>query len=130
MPSAKRDDGTPQLIVQTDSLFGQRTEKVEVDSNRLDPISTAQERAIAALVHPYLIDALGDAVCWLCAVAFLTSVALHTPLILYLRVPFLLTCTTLAIGGLVILFQRPELTGQVIFRVLLVIGGLIVGGVL
>lgn len=128
MPNAK-NEGTPKLLIETQSLFGQqKVEKVEVDTNRLDPIATSRQRMIAALIHPYLIDALGDAVCWVCGTAFLTSILFHTPFLEFFQVPFVLCAITIAIASFIALLQIPELTGAILFRVLLVIGGLIVGG--
>jgi hypothetical protein len=128
MPNAK-DDGTPKLVIETQSLFGQqKVEKVEVDSNRLDPIQTAKQRLITSLIHPYLIDALGDAACWFCGTAFLVSILLHTSFLVYFQVPFILCLITVVIGAFFALIRIPELTGAIVFRVFLVIGGLIMGG--
>ncbi|MBD1847007.1 hypothetical protein H6F89_27090 [Cyanobacteria bacterium FACHB-63] len=129
MPQENKDGGTPKLLIETQSLFGgQKTEKVEVDSNRLDPISTAKEHMTASLIHPYAIDALGDAACWLCGSAFIVSICVSTPFLLYFQTPFILAIATLATSALIGFFRCPELSGAIIFRVLLVIAGIVLGG--
>lgn len=130
MPQENKD-GTPKLLIETQSLFGQqKVEKVEVDSNRLDLIATARQRMTASLIHPYAIDALGDAACWLCGTAFIASICTSTPFLIYFQVPFILCVSTLAIAAFVGIFQIPELSGAIIFRVLLVIAGILLGGAL
>ncbi|MBD1847265.1 hypothetical protein H6F89_28445 [Cyanobacteria bacterium FACHB-63] len=130
MPQENKD-GTPKLLIETQSLFGgQKTEKVEVDSNRLDPISTAKQRMTASLIHPYAIDALGDAACWLCGTAFIVSICTSTAFLVYFQTPFILAVSTLAVSALIGVFRCPELSGAIIFRVLLVIAGILLGGVL
>lgn len=121
-------DGTPKLLIEAQSLFGgQKTEVVQVDTNRLDPIAQAKQSLIAAFIHPSAIDAIGDAACWFCGAAFLTTVYLHTPLLVVLQVPILLVIITASGGSIAALFSIPELTFPILFRYFLFIAGCIVG---
>lgn len=127
MPS-NADNGTPKLLIETNSLFGdKRVEQVKVDSNRLDPIATAKTRLIDALIHPYFIDAAGDAVCWVSGVVFAVSIARYTSLLDIFIVPISLLLIVAAAGALFALFTIPEVSGAIIFRAVLILIGLALG---
>lgn len=126
MPDEK---GTPNLVIQTDSLFGgKQVEKVTVDSNRLDPTIEVRDRLIRALVHPRFIDALFDALLWSSTTAFIASILLHTPFLSYFQVPFLLFVATGASGLLYGLFCIPGVQIPICYRLFLVVVGLVIGG--
>lgn len=121
--------GTPSLVIQTDSLFGgKQVEKVTVDSNRLDPVIESRERLIRALVHPRFVDALFDALLWTSSAAFIASILLHTPFLTYFQVPFLLFVGTGAAGLLYGLFCVPGVQIPICYRLVLLISGLVIGG--
>ncbi|MGG6266295.1 hypothetical protein ACQ4M3_08895 [Leptolyngbya sp. AN03gr2] len=126
MPNA--DNGTPKILIETSSLFGdKRVEQVKVDSNRLDPIATAKTRLIDALIHPYFIDAAGDAVCWVSGVMFTVQVARYTAFLDIFIVPISLLLVVAAAGALFALFTIPEVAGAIIFRAVLILIGLVLG---
>lgn len=130
MPNAK-DDGVPKLLIETNSLFGdKRVEQVKVDSNRLDPITTAKTRLIDALIHPYFIDALGNAVCWVSGVAFTVSIARYTPFLDYFGAPFAVLLTLAAGGAIAALWAIPEVSGAIILHGVFVLIGLALGDAL
>lgn len=126
MPDEK---GTPNLVIQTDSLFGgKQVEKVTVDSNRLDPTVETRERWIRALVHPRFIDALFDALLWSSCTAFIASILLHTPFLLYFQVPFLLFVATGVAGLIYGLLCVPNVQIPICYRLFLIVTGLMIGG--
>ena len=127
MTNAK-DNGTPKLIIETGALFGdKRVEQVKVDSNRLDPIETARSRTIAALIHPYFIDAVGNAVCWVSGIAFLSSMLTHTTWLDPFTIPIALIITVIAFGAMSALFLVPEVGGAIVLHALYVLFGLALG---
>jgi hypothetical protein len=121
-------DGTPKLLIEAQSLFGgNKTEVVQVDSNTLDPIAQAKQNAIAAFIHPDMIDAIGDAACWFCGAAFFMALYLHTPVLIFLQVPVLLVLITGSAGGLGAMWTIPELTFPILFRFILLVLGCTLG---
>jgi hypothetical protein len=123
-----KDDGTPKLLIEAQSLFGgNKTEVVQVDSNTLDPIAQAKQNAIAAFIHPDAIDAFGDAACWFCGAAFFTALYFHTPVLIFLQVPVLLILLTGGFGGLGAMWTIPELTWPILFRFILLVMGCTLG---
>jgi hypothetical protein len=123
-----KDDGTPKLLIEAQSLFGgNKTEVVQVDSNTLDPIAQAKQNAIAAFIHPDAIDAFGDAACWFCGAAFFTALYLHTPVLIFLQIPVGLILLTGGAGGIGALWTIPELTFPILFRFLLLVMGCTLG---
>lgn len=126
MPNA--DNGTPKILIETGSLFGdKRVEQIKVDSNRLDPIATAKQRLIESLIHPYFIDAAGDSVCWISGVLFTVSIARYTSFLDYFAFPLSLLLIVAAAGALFALFTIPEVAGAIIFRAVLILIGLVLG---
>jgi hypothetical protein len=123
-----KDDGTPKLLIEAQSLFGgNKTEVVQVDSNTLDPIAQAKQNAIAAFIHPDIIDTFGDAACWFCGAAFFTALYFHTPVLIFLQVPVLLILLTGGFGGLGAMWTIPELTWPILFRFILLVMGCTLG---
>lgn len=121
-------EGTPKLLMEVQSLFGnQKTEVVQVDSNDLDPIAQAKQAAISAFIHPTLVDAIGDAACWFCGSAFLGALFLHTPVLIFLQIPIALCFITAGAGTIALTKFVPELGMPIMFRVLLIAAGLLLG---
>ncbi|MBD1857964.1 MULTISPECIES: hypothetical protein [Leptolyngbya] len=126
-----KDDGTPKVLIETNSLFGdKRVEQVKVDSNRLDPIATAKNRLIDSLIHPYFLDAVGDAVCWVSATCFIVSIMRHTPFLDYFAAPFFLLLTVAAAGAIAAIWTIPEVGGALILRAVFILIGLALGDAL
>jgi hypothetical protein len=123
-----KEDGTPKLLIEAQSLFGgNKTEVVQVDTNRIDPIAQAKQAAIAAFIHPDAIDAFGDAARWFCGAAFITALFLHTPILIFLQVPVLLIIITGSAGSIGAIMSIPELTFPIMFRFVLLILGCALG---
>jgi hypothetical protein len=126
-----KEDGTPKLLIETNSLFGdKRVEQVKVDSNRLDPIATAKQRLIDALIHPYFLDAVGDGICWVSGTAFIVSILRYTPFLDYFAVPFYLVLTVAAAGAIAALVTVSEVAGAIILRGVFTLIGLALGDAL
>lgn len=126
-----KDDGTPKVLIETNSLFGdKRVEQVKVDSNRLDPIATARSRLIDALIHPYFLDAVGNGLCWVSGTSFIVSILRHTPFLEYFGAPFFLVLTVAAAGAIAALWTIPEVGGAIILHGIFILIGLALGDAL
>ena len=129
MSNEPENVGTPKVTIETDSLFGgKKVEQVTVDSNNLNPISESDRLWLDALaIPPRFVDQVFQALTWVAGSGFAASVLSTIPIPTDWLLPLLLTLLIPVAGGLYAWVKFPRLQPFILYRVVLLAVGIIVG---
>ena len=124
--------GTPKMVIEGFNPFAGPavTKQVVIDSNDLSPISEAESLWLRALAFPPRpVDLTLQAVCWVSSACFITS-AIKAGLTLTLPVVggiLLIVVLPAALAGLYAFCTFPRLQPLLIYRLVLIAIGCVVG---
>lgn len=129
MSDEKQDVGTPKITIETGSLFGgKQVEQVSVDSNHINPISESDRIWLDALaIPPRFVDQLLQFTTWMSGSAFTASILTAVPIPAAWLLPFWLTLFAPIAAGLYAFVTFPQLRPFILYRLCLLVFGIILG---